>query len=502
MATTASASPLLRASVTALTADPASAGDAVTVLVDGADTAVTANGLTDYTPAVGDRLLVTKVGGQLEVAQFLSRAILPASGAELSALQTQIDTLNDTTLPALQADLETLNDTTIPALNTALTTAQGDIDTLNDTTIPGLNTSITALQGKFPVEAPDIAAGAVTTNALDAEAVTAEKIAANTITAAQIAAHTITATEIEANTITATELAAGAVDTDALAAEAVTADKIAANTITADQIAADTITANELDLTTLNGETIIGTIIETATSGRRAVLGTDAFNIPDASNIAFFNDATTVYPGVVGPYTSGSNSALAVTSPTTSSEGQVQLDLISGPSGGLGSFSVQNANVFFHGGLVEVVDGTLNLPGQDAIGMFGTAGGTVPNATFTTVPDWTASFPARGGLTHVGATITVAHGGPYMCCAMASANGWTPTGGRFIGRFLVNGTTAYAQTETKIGSNTVDTVVCIAMLNLNVGDTIAFQVYQNTGATQTLYVNSVANQSFSVWRLG
>ena len=58
---TAPHSALLRASVTA---DSSTAtGSAATVLVDGADTACTANGLADYAPTPGDRLLVQKVGG-------------------------------------------------------------------------------------------------------------------------------------------------------------------------------------------------------------------------------------------------------------------------------------------------------------------------------------------------------------------------------------------------------------------------------------------------------
>lgn len=50
------------------------AGDPCMVLVDGADTPVTANGLQGYTPTPGDRLLVSKVGGQVEILQYLSRS--------------------------------------------------------------------------------------------------------------------------------------------------------------------------------------------------------------------------------------------------------------------------------------------------------------------------------------------------------------------------------------------------------------------------------------------
>lgn len=58
----------LRASVTTSGA----AGAAVSVLVDGADTAVTANGLPDYAPNIGDRVLVQQVGGNVEILQVFS----------------------------------------------------------------------------------------------------------------------------------------------------------------------------------------------------------------------------------------------------------------------------------------------------------------------------------------------------------------------------------------------------------------------------------------------
>lgn len=58
----------LRASVTA----DGSAGDPITLLVDGADTPCTANGVPDYAPATGDRVLVEKVGGALEVTRVFS----------------------------------------------------------------------------------------------------------------------------------------------------------------------------------------------------------------------------------------------------------------------------------------------------------------------------------------------------------------------------------------------------------------------------------------------
>jgi hypothetical protein len=54
-------------------------GGPVRVLVDGSDTPVTANGLSDYVPTPGDRLLLQRVGSQVEVIQFVSRGTVPYS---------------------------------------------------------------------------------------------------------------------------------------------------------------------------------------------------------------------------------------------------------------------------------------------------------------------------------------------------------------------------------------------------------------------------------------
>lgn len=65
------------------------AGDDVPILVDGSDTAVTASGLSDYTPWPGDRVLVQKVNGAVEVVQFLSRTAVPyASTGDVSTAWT------------------------------------------------------------------------------------------------------------------------------------------------------------------------------------------------------------------------------------------------------------------------------------------------------------------------------------------------------------------------------------------------------------------------------
>src|SRR5690349_12018737 len=81
----------LRASVTANNTGLQD-GDAAQVLIDGSDTPITANGLTGYVPTPGDRLLVARIGGMVEILQFLSRGTVPyISGADLSDMQASID---------------------------------------------------------------------------------------------------------------------------------------------------------------------------------------------------------------------------------------------------------------------------------------------------------------------------------------------------------------------------------------------------------------------------
>lgn len=78
----------LRASVTASSATDV--GGPVTILVDGSDTPITANGLSEYTPTPGDRLLVARVGGQVEVLQYLSRGTVPyVTGEDLTVVQQE-----------------------------------------------------------------------------------------------------------------------------------------------------------------------------------------------------------------------------------------------------------------------------------------------------------------------------------------------------------------------------------------------------------------------------
>lgn len=122
----------LRASVT-VPGDQA--GDPATVLIDGADTPITANGLADYVPTAGDRLLVGRVGNQVEVLQFLSRGTVPyIDPASLSDLQANVDNLNDTV-----AANGTLVSTTNDTLNNYMSS--------NDAVVSGLQNGYDVLTG-------------------------------------------------------------------------------------------------------------------------------------------------------------------------------------------------------------------------------------------------------------------------------------------------------------------------------------------------------------------
>lgn len=124
----------LRASVTANNTGLQD-GDAAQVLIDGSDTPITANGLTGYVPTPGDRLLVARIGGMVEILQFLSRGTVPyISGADLSDMQASID--NNT---QQVSNLSVQQSTTSQQLT--------DYMSSNDATISGLQSGYDVLNG-------------------------------------------------------------------------------------------------------------------------------------------------------------------------------------------------------------------------------------------------------------------------------------------------------------------------------------------------------------------
>jgi hypothetical protein len=136
----------------------------------------------------------------------------------------------------------------------------------------------------------NIDAGSITSGYLGAERIaaaslTAAVLAADTLTSREIGADAILARNIKALQITATHIAASTITGDKIAANTITAGNIAAGTITANEIAAGTITATEINLDTLNGKTITGATVQTAPSGKRAVLGGSLIRFYDANNL-------------------------------------------------------------------------------------------------------------------------------------------------------------------------------------------------------------------------
>lgn len=137
----------------AYTAGGGQPGDPVQVLVDGSDTPITANGLSDYIPTPGDRLLVQRVGGVVEVVQYLSRGTVPyLQGQDITDLAAQVDS-NSQALADTQDLLSATSDnltTAITDTNAALdstNTALSQYQATNDATISGLQGAYDVLSG-------------------------------------------------------------------------------------------------------------------------------------------------------------------------------------------------------------------------------------------------------------------------------------------------------------------------------------------------------------------
>lgn len=203
----------------------------------------------------------------------LNTVSLPDLQTQLDDANAQIGVFGTTTIPAIQAQvddisadlttaqgqIDTLNSTTIPGINTTLTSQGNAINTLNNTTIPGVNASIATERGRIDTlnntTIPGINSTLTTAN--------------NNISALQgkfpiqsvdIGALQVTTGKIANAAITVTQMGAGAVTSTILADDSVTSAKIVANTIVAADIAATTITAAQIA-----GGTITGTQIAALT---------------------------------------------------------------------------------------------------------------------------------------------------------------------------------------------------------------------------------------------
>lgn len=230
-------------------------GKVTTSTISTSGEATTISVLNDNSPAV--IVTVTHGNSALQVnGQFLV-----LDNADLSALQQELDDLNN--------DLDTLETVTLPAL-------QSDLDTLNNVTLPNLQSE---LDDVLPITETKISDGAISSPKLQANSVIAGKIAANAVTANQIAAGSVIAGKIGADAVTANEIAAGSIIAGKIGANAVTANEIAANTITANQLSSGTLITGAAQIA--NG------IITTAKIGEAQIdtlrIGTNAVTIPESN---------------------------------------------------------------------------------------------------------------------------------------------------------------------------------------------------------------------------
>lgn len=244
--------------------------------------------LTNFQEVVLPDLAADLAAGSAAVNDLVTNA-LPDLESDLAAAQLSLTNVNTAVLPLLQTEITSannwileLNDTTLPELYSQLDANNALITEFNTVTLPALNTSladaaadVATLQGKFPITAPDIQAGAVTTNKIAAGAVTANEIAAGTITAEKIAADTITATEIAANAITVNELAANAVTTAKIDAFAVTANQLSTNAVIARTILADAVTAGKIAADAVTAREILAGTITAAKIAADTITSTE-----------------------------------------------------------------------------------------------------------------------------------------------------------------------------------------------------------------------------------
>lgn len=175
----------LRASVTADSAT--TEGADATILVDGADTPITAAGLEQYTPTPGDRLLVQKVGGRVEVMQFLSRGSVPyASSGDVATLTTQVNA-NTTAVATAQS-----------TANSALTSANGKNVNHYSTSTPGTTANLAGdnwyqQDGTGTIIAHFIGQGGTTWQSVTLDSAVIDNLDAGKITAGTLSAIDIVA---------------------------------------------------------------------------------------------------------------------------------------------------------------------------------------------------------------------------------------------------------------------------------------------------------------------
>lgn len=135
--------------------------------------------------------------------------------------------------------------------------------------------------GSVYIHGGNVAANSITATQIAANTITASEIASNTITSNLIATAgldagvikfgTMSGSRIQANSVTATQLAAGTITATEIASNAITSAKIAANAVTADKINVTTLSALTANLGTVTAGSLIGTYIESGSTGSNKV---------------------------------------------------------------------------------------------------------------------------------------------------------------------------------------------------------------------------------------
>lgn len=237
--------------------------------------------------------------------------------------------------------------------------------------------------------------------------------------------------------------------------------------ITADMLIADDALIGALEVTDITAEAITGTHYRTATAGRRLEVGTNLGGGADPSNLAFFNgtEGAAGGNGVIGPYTAGSQPALAITSPTSDANpGGVQVDLISGVADAASGFPqlVVNAGsggpvASFNGGSAAAGDRGLSISGQFVATGDVTAYGDLHAQGLTLTSGGWISLPLASGVT--GAVYLTARAG--MAYIELSHAGY-PATANAVTRTLVNSggiPAAFRPYSTMYGQWTIGTII-------------------------------------------
>lgn len=363
-----------------------------------------------------------------------------------------------------------------------------------DPSQPGTWTQITLSNEVLgQLDAGKINTGFLSAERIEAESITGAKIATDTLTSRVIAADAITAAELAADAVLARSIKAGEIQTGHLAAllidaskiqaGAVIAEKIAAGAVTADSIAAGAITATKLSADaingktitgiTINGGTITGATVQTATTGKRVVLG---------SNVMRFYDTNNLLSGTIeGTNYGGSRSQLIITGYQGSVLQVGPQDLPNGGTAGVyadamwsyaqyvsGLYRAENINDDLSNTGVQQWTGSNNVP----------SGGSGTNLGVSTAPS-----TQRGRVMTNGGNNAVVPAGVYLAIVTSQMSA-AATGRAFLQIGPLGGAPA-GRAQFGVGENWGSAVGIVISDGTTTGGRIAASGFQQSGSTVT-----------------